>query len=83
MLATLAERRAEYRRRYKHLYGDSKSYGRTCAGMRNDIFRRASDADVTARFAEMPKEDTRDLTGRTFDDPLPGRSALDKRLGVK
>lgn len=31
--------------------------------------------DVAARLAEIPP-DTRDLTGRLFGDPLPGRSAL-------
>lgn len=32
--------------------------------------------DLQARFAEIPKHDTRDLTGRLMGDPLPARSAL-------
>jgi len=34
--------------------------------------------DAAARLAEVPA-DTRSLTGRLAGDPLPGRSALDKR----
>ena len=33
---------------------------------------------IEARLAEIP-EDARDLTGRICGDPLPGRSALDRR----
>lgn len=43
----------------------------------------------TARRAFRPSgplppvpEDTRDLTGRLMGDPLPGRSALDRRRGI-
>ena len=35
-------------------------------------------SDLEARLAEIP-EDTRDLTAVVMGDPLPGRSALDKR----
>ena len=35
------------------------------------------EADLAARLAEIPP-DTRDLTGRMFGDPIPGRSALCK-----
>lgn len=42
--------------------------------------RRLSD-DAAARLAEIPN-DTRDITGRAFGDPLPGRSALDQMRGV-
>jgi len=35
--------------------------------------------DLEARFAEIPKHDTRDLTGRLMGDPLPGRRAIDMR----
>lgn len=35
-------------------------------------------ADALARIAEIP-DDTRSLTGRICGDPLPGRSALDRR----
>lgn len=34
---------------------------------------------VEQLMAEIPTEDHRDLTGRLMGDPLPGRSALDKR----
>ncbi len=34
--------------------------------------------DGAARLAEIPP-DTRDITGRAFGDPLPGRSALCRR----
>jgi Helix-turn-helix domain len=33
--------------------------------------------EFMARLAEIPP-DTRDLTARTFGDPLPGRRAIDK-----
>ena len=39
------------------------------------------DEDVAARLAEIPP-DTRDLTAQVFGDPLPGRSALDRRTAV-
>ena len=38
--------------------------------------------DAAARLAEIPK-DHRSLTGRLFGDPLPGRSALDRRQAVR
>lgn len=34
--------------------------------------------ELAARLAEIPA-DTRSLTARIFGDPLPGRSALDRR----
>lgn len=34
--------------------------------------------ELMARLAEIPA-DTRGLTARMFGDPLPGRSALDRR----
>lgn len=37
-----------------------------------------SAAELLARLAEIPP-DTRSLTGRILGDPLPGRSALDRR----
>jgi hypothetical protein len=36
------------------------------------------ETELAARLAEIPS-DTRDLTGRLFGDPLPGRRALDIR----
>ena len=40
---------------------------------------RSAREDAVALIAEIPS-DTRNLTGRMFGDPLPGRSALDRRL---
>jgi hypothetical protein len=40
--------------------------------------RRAQQDDVAARLAEIP-EDNRSLSARLAGDPLPGRSALDRR----
>ena len=41
---------------------------------------RPSEAEIRAARERIP-EDTRDLTGRLFGDPLPGRSALAQRGG--
>jgi DNA-binding CsgD family transcriptional regulator len=38
-------------------------------------------AEYRAARRRIP-EDTRDLTGQLFGDPLPGRSALDQRQGA-
>lgn len=40
--------------------------------------RVSVEQDAAIRLTEIP-EDTRDLTGRFFGDPLPGRSALDQK----
>lgn len=40
--------------------------------------RVRNQADADAAKQVIP-QDTRSLTGRLFGDPLPGRSALDKR----
>ena len=37
-----------------------------------------SEADYQARLQEMPQQDTRSVTGRTFGDPVFERSALGK-----
>lgn len=50
-------------------------------GMTGQVARRVPEADIAARLAEIP-EDHRSLTARTFGDPLPGRSALDRRRGA-
>lgn len=42
--------------------------------------RQPPPEDQAARLAEIPKTDTRDLTGRVMGDPLSGRSALDRRF---
>jgi hypothetical protein len=41
---------------------------------------RISQADLRRLQRAIPV-DTRDLTGRFFGDPIPGRSALDRKLG--
>lgn len=44
---------------------------------------RAPDLEtLRQRYAEIPQYDTRSLTGMICGDPLPGRSALDQRLGA-
>lgn len=40
------------------------------------------DADIVDRLVAQIPRDTRDLTGVVFGDPLPGRSALDRRRGA-
>lgn len=45
---------------------------------RVDANVRPSQSDLARRRAEIPK-DTRDFTQRFCGDPLPGRSALDRR----
>lgn len=39
---------------------------------------RPRNDEIAQRLAEIPP-DTRDFTARQFGDPLPGRSALDRR----
>lgn len=46
------------------------------AGLTADYIPKAT---IAARLAEIPP-DTRSKTARLFGDPLPGRSALDRRL---
>lgn len=41
---------------------------------------KATKLEAAARLAEIPRFDTRSLTGRIAGDPLPERSALAKRL---
>lgn len=41
-------------------------------------YQRPAEDDVEARLAEIPP-DTRDLSAVLLGDPLPGRSALDRR----
>lgn len=40
--------------------------------------RKPNEADAAKALASIPS-DTRKLTERVFGDPLPGRSALDRR----
>lgn len=66
-----ARKRRENKRR-SELYASSvPSFIRHATG-------RPAKEDVEARLAEIPA-DTRDLTAKAFGDPLPGRSAWDKR----
>lgn len=46
--------------------------------MRRAGDRRVSEDDAKVALASIPA-DTRDLTARMLGDPLPGRSALDRR----
>jgi hypothetical protein len=43
---------------------------------------RPSPAELRAAVLAIPK-DTRDITGVILNDPLPGRSALDRKQAVK
>ena len=63
-------RECEARRRDR---GHYKSQGISHMASRNSVAD-----DAMARLAEIPP-DTRGLTARTFGDPIPGRSALDRR----
>lgn len=45
----------------------------------NTVSWRRTMADRDAMKQKIP-DDTRDLTARFFGDPLPGRSALDRRM---
>lgn len=53
--------------------------GRKAAGLPSGNFGRLRMDEIEARLAEIP-DDTRDLTGRMFGDPLPGRSSLHKKM---
>ena len=52
---------------------------KAAAGVNRNAIGKPSPQDLAARLAEIPA-DTRSFTARTFGDPLPGRSALDKIL---
>lgn len=52
--------------------------GRKAAGLPSGNFGRLRVDEIEARLSEIP-DDTRDLTGRVFGDPLPQRSALFQR----
>jgi hypothetical protein len=71
-----ARRRANQARRladHRELTALKKAAGLSLLG-----FGNPPKGDLMARLAEIPS-DTRGLTARTFGDPLPGRSALDRR----
>lgn len=53
-------------------------YGRNISPFIHIASKNNIQSDAAARLAEIP-DDTRDLTARICGDPLPGRSALDKR----
>ena len=46
------------------------------------LYFRPTEADVRAIQDTVPR-DTRNFTARVFGDPLPGRSALDRRLATQ
>jgi hypothetical protein len=47
--------------------------------MAETVTDQVTPEDYAARLAEIPKTDTRSLIGRIVGDPLPGRSALDRK----
>ena len=54
---------------------------RDTVARRSHVVSHGPDFETVKKLlAEIP-EDTRDYTGRHFGDPLPGRSALDRRHG--
>lgn len=61
---------------YLRGYEKARARESTASALRAEA--RASKADRLARLAEIPP-DTRSLTGRICGDPIPGRSALDRR----
>ena len=69
-----AERRREWNRKQRAMFRGN--------GLQKFIGHQDSnrvDPDCyAARLAEIP-DDTRDLTGLIFGDPLPGRRAIDRR----
>jgi len=66
----------EKRRLQKRAKRPSRGLGMVAAGLTADYIPKAT---IAARLAEIPP-DTRSKTARLFGDPLPGRSALDRRL---
>jgi hypothetical protein len=50
---------------------------------RMHIIERVSSEDFAARLAEIPKFDNRSLIGQIVGDPLPGRSALDRKMAAQ
>ena len=61
-----ARKREEDRRRRDYTY------------VHNVVERKPSEADYMARLAEIPP-DTRNLSQRLMGEPVPGRSALDRK----
>lgn len=82
-------RKAKERERFKAKRPSEKCEKEHCNAIAKEAaaFKRSAEVkpnrvpleDLQARFAEIPKHDTRDLTGRLMGDPLPGRRALDMR----
>lgn len=69
---------ARYRRERDDMFREAAD-ARNAAGLRYSVQRkRVCTDELEQRFSEVPKHDTRNLTGRLFGDPLPGRSALDR-----
>lgn len=69
-------RYAEARRRYEN--AQRKREAGPAAEERRIAEKHATKSDRLARLAEIPP-DTRSLTARICGDPIPGRSALDRR----
>lgn len=66
----VAQQRVRDRQKYRELY--------TAGPIVREQPYRINKMDALRALANVPR-DTRSLTGRAFGDPLPGRSALDKR----
>lgn len=67
---------------YAAMRRDRKRKWRTGNGVAALDPKKATRAGVSSdahKLMNMVPRDTRDLTGRVFGDPLPGRSALDMR----
>lgn len=59
-----------------------EKYRDGCTGPGQRDYVRPPEQDVMMRLAEIPP-DRRDLTSRFCGDPLPGRSALDRRRAAR
>jgi hypothetical protein len=72
--ATEARRllRKQYRQNEKVRYGSYRTNHRAAGGP------RVTEEELSERKAEIPS-DTRTVTAQFCGDPLPGRSALDRR----
>lgn len=71
-------RRTEQVNKRRHMMRAYQQVGLEPASVGWCADRRRVRDDAADRIAEIPL-DTRGLTARTFGDPLPGRSALDRR----
>lgn len=68
------------RKRQRKIDEIAAAAAKRAAGLNRHVGKRGTlmEAEWKRQMAEIP-DDTRDLTARTFGDPLPGRSALDRK----